>query len=110
MGRWIQADRQWRASGGALRDEGPQVPPGPSWFGITMRDVSKSAKRRIGRLAYFRSGMSALRRRPVQMKIHVNGKAWFSGKAAITVCIPGSLTAARRAPRKRRSPPTTPTS
>jgi len=41
---------------------------------ITMRDVSKSAKRRIGRLAYFRSGMGALRRRPVQTKIHVSGR------------------------------------
>jgi YegS/Rv2252/BmrU family lipid kinase len=67
---------------GVVNGERFAVMAGTGVDAITMRDVSKSAKRRIGRLAYFRSGMSALRTRPVQTKIDVNGKAWFSGKAS----------------------------
>jgi diacylglycerol kinase (ATP) len=67
---------------GIVNGERFAVMAGTGVDAITMRDVSKSAKKRIGRLAYFRSGMSAVRRPPVQTKIRVNGKPWFSGRAS----------------------------
>jgi diacylglycerol kinase (ATP) len=67
---------------GILNGERFAVMAGTGLDAFTMRDVTKSAKKRLGRLAYFRSGMNAVRRPPVQMKIRVNGKPWFSGKAS----------------------------
>jgi diacylglycerol kinase (ATP) len=67
---------------GTLNGERFAVMAGTGVDAITMRDVTKSAKKRLGRLAYFRSGMNAVRRPPAQMQIRVNGKPWFSGKAS----------------------------
>ncbi len=67
---------------GVVNGERFAVMAGTGVDAITMRDVSKSAKKRIGRLAYLRSGMNAVRRPPARTKIHVNGKAWFSGRAS----------------------------
>lgn len=67
---------------GIVNGERFAVMAGTGVDAITMRDVSKSAKKRIGRLAYFRSGMNAVRKAPVQTRIRVNGKPWFSGRAS----------------------------
>ena len=67
---------------GVLNGERFAVMAGTGLDAITMRDGTKSAKKRLGRVAYFRSGMKAVRNPPVQMEIRVNGKPWFSGKAS----------------------------
>lgn len=52
-------------------------------FDATMiRDTSDAAKKDIGRLAYFRSAISAMRARSVRMRIRVDGTKWFKGKAS----------------------------
>jgi len=54
-----------------------------SGFDATMiRDTSDAAKRELGRLAYFRSSLRAIRARSVRMKIRVDGAKWFNGKAS----------------------------
>jgi diacylglycerol kinase (ATP) len=54
-----------------------------SGFDATMiRDTSDVAKKELGRLAYFRSSLRAIRARSVRMKIRVDGATWFKGKAS----------------------------
>jgi diacylglycerol kinase (ATP) len=54
-----------------------------SGFDATMiRDTSDVAKKDLGRLAYFRSSLRAIRARSVRMKIRVDGAKWFKGKAS----------------------------
>lgn len=49
---------------------------------IMIRDTSDIAKQELGRLAYFRSGLKAMRARSVRMRIRVDGAKWFKGKAS----------------------------
>jgi YegS/Rv2252/BmrU family lipid kinase len=67
---------------GVVNGERFAVMAGTGVDAITMRDVSTEGKERLGRLAYFRSGVNALRKDPVPMTIRVNGKAWFTGEAS----------------------------
>jgi diacylglycerol kinase (ATP) len=67
---------------GILNDECFAVMSGTGLDAITMRAVSKVDKERLGRFAYFRSGIKATRQPPVQMTIRVDGKPWFSGAAS----------------------------
>src|SRR4029077_14939419 len=54
-----------------------------SGFDATMiRDTSDAAKKELGRLAYFRSSLRAIRARSVRMKIRVDGAKWFNGRAS----------------------------
>lgn len=49
---------------------------------IMIRDTSTAAKQRLGRLAYFESGLKAMRAKRVALKIRIDGAAWFKGKAS----------------------------
>ena len=49
---------------------------------ITMGSVSKASKRRLGALAYVRSGMRAVHEEPRQIRVRVDGKDWFEGLAS----------------------------
>ncbi len=67
---------------GVVNGERFAVMAGTGLDAITMRNVSNGEKERLGRLAYFRSGMSALRKDSILMSIRVNGKTWFTGKSS----------------------------
>jgi diacylglycerol kinase (ATP) len=67
---------------GVVNGECFAVMAGTGLDAITMRDVGTEEKELLGRLAYFRSGMNAIRKDPVLMSIRVNGKTWFTGKAS----------------------------
>jgi hypothetical protein len=46
-----------------------------------MRDVDGRMKNRLGRLAYFWTGLRHLRRAASPMKVTVDGRPWFDGMA-----------------------------
>jgi len=74
--------RQRRLDVGVVNGERFAVMAGVGFDAMVMRDVDGAKKKRIGRLAYFRSGAKAMRARPVTMKVRVNGTRWFAGKAS----------------------------
>lgn len=49
---------------------------------VTMGEVSKASKQRLGALAYFRSGVRAVHAPPQPVRVRVDGKDWFEGRAA----------------------------
>jgi diacylglycerol kinase (ATP) len=55
---------------------------GSGFDAIMIRDTSDTAKQELGRLAYFRSSLKAMRARSVRMRIRVDGANWFKGKAS----------------------------
>ncbi|HLJ74790.1 MAG TPA: diacylglycerol kinase family lipid kinase, partial [Thermoanaerobaculia bacterium] len=55
---------------------------GTGFDAIMIRDTSDAAKKELGRLAYFRSSIKAIRARSVRMRIRVDGRKWFKGKAS----------------------------
>jgi diacylglycerol kinase (ATP) len=67
---------------GVVNGERFAVMAGTGLDAITMRNVSTGEKERLGRLAYFRSGISALRKDSMLMTIRVNGKTWFTGQSS----------------------------
>lgn len=67
---------------GVVNGECFAVMAGTGADAITMRDVTKTAKKRVGALAYFRSGIHAIHQPPTSLAIRVNGKAWFEGDAS----------------------------
>jgi diacylglycerol kinase (ATP) len=67
---------------GVVNGERFAVMAGTGLDAITMRNVSTDQKELLGRLAYFRSGITAIRKDPVLMSICVNGRPWFTGKAS----------------------------
>jgi diacylglycerol kinase family enzyme len=50
-----------------------------------MRNVDAAGKKRLGRLAYFRSAVKATQSNAVRMTIRVDGTVWFKGKASIAL-------------------------
>jgi len=67
---------------GTVNDECFAVMAGTGTDAITMRGVSKAAKKRLGALAYFRTGVRAVHVPPAPLTVHVDGKEWFSGEAS----------------------------
>jgi diacylglycerol kinase (ATP) len=55
---------------------------GSGFDAVMIRDTSDVAKKELGRLAYFRSSLRAMRAPSVRMKIRVDGAKWFKGKAS----------------------------
>jgi YegS/Rv2252/BmrU family lipid kinase len=55
---------------------------GSGFDAIMIRDTSDTAKRELGRLAYLRSSLKAMRARSVRMRIRIDGAKWFKGKAS----------------------------
>lgn len=67
---------------GVMNGERFAAMAGTGFDAIMIRDTSAAAKETFGRLAYFESSVKALRARRVRMKIFVDGKVWFKGKAS----------------------------
>ena len=67
---------------GVLNGERFAVMAGAGFDARIMGGVDKTAKERLGRVAYIRSGVAALRSARLPMKIKVDGRVWFDGKAS----------------------------
>jgi diacylglycerol kinase (ATP) len=67
---------------GNMNGERFAVMAGTGLDSLIMRSVGHQAKERLGRLAYFRSGVAAVQAPPVQMTVRVDGAVWFKGKAS----------------------------
>jgi YegS/Rv2252/BmrU family lipid kinase len=67
---------------GIVNGERFAVMAGTGFDAIMIRDTSDLAKETLGRLAYFRSSIKAMLARRVRMRIRVDGKKWFKGKAS----------------------------
>ena len=67
---------------GVVNGERFAVMAGAGFDAIMMRNVNSAGKTRLGRLAYFRSSVQAMRSKAVRMKVRVDGTTWFDGKAS----------------------------
>jgi diacylglycerol kinase (ATP) len=67
---------------GVMNGERFAVMAGTGFDAIVMRDVDAAGKKRLGRLAYFRSAVKAAQANAVRMTIRVDGTVWFKGKAS----------------------------
>jgi diacylglycerol kinase (ATP) len=67
---------------GVVNGERFAVMAGTGLDALIMSDVSHGEKERLGRVAYLRSGLKALRANRVRAKIRVDGALWFEGKAS----------------------------
>ncbi|HXI55022.1 MAG TPA: diacylglycerol kinase family protein [Polyangia bacterium] len=65
---------------GVVNGERFAVMAGTGFDALVMRDVDASQKEQMGRVAYLRSGIKAMRARRVRVKIRVDGAVWFKGK------------------------------
>jgi len=71
-----------RVDAGVINGERFAVMAGAGFDALVMRNVDSARKKRLGRLAYFGSGVHAMQAKPVKMRIRVDGKTWFEGKAS----------------------------
>ncbi len=67
---------------GVLNGERFAVMAGAGFDARIMGGVDQKSKERFGRVAYFRSGVQAMKARRCRMTIKVNGEPWFDGKAS----------------------------
>jgi YegS/Rv2252/BmrU family lipid kinase len=70
---------------GVINGERFAVMAGTGLDGIVMRDVDGATKRRLGRVAYIRSGVKAMQAKSVAMTVRVDGAVWFKGKASLVL-------------------------
>jgi diacylglycerol kinase family enzyme len=82
---------------GVINGERFAVMAGAGFDAIVMRNVDGARKKRLGRLAYVRGGVRAMRARAVPMKVRVDGAAWFDGAAsAVLIGNVGTVTGGLR--------------
>ena len=74
--------RRRRLDVGVMNGEWFAAMAGTGFDATMVKEASSRAKDQLGRLAYLRSGVKAMRARSVRMKIHVDDEVWFTGKAA----------------------------
>ncbi len=67
---------------GVMNGERFTVMAGTGFDAVLIDDADKREKKRLGRLAYFRSTVKAMQAQRVGMKILVDGNLWFAGKAS----------------------------
>ena len=67
---------------GVLNGERFAVMAGAGFDAALMQDTDRALKDRLGRLAYIWSGARAIRSKPVKMRIEIDGKPWFDGRAS----------------------------
>jgi len=67
---------------GIVNGERFAVMAGAGFDAIMMRNVDGARKKRLGRLAYFRGGVQAMRAPAVATTVRVDGATWFKGKAS----------------------------
>jgi diacylglycerol kinase (ATP) len=67
---------------GVINGERFAVMAGTGFDAVMIAEADGGKKRRLGRLAYLRAGVTALASKPVRTKVRVDGKVWFDGKAS----------------------------
>jgi diacylglycerol kinase (ATP) len=67
---------------GVINGERFAVMAGSGFDSRMIRKADGASKKRLGKLAYVRGGVSALGSRPVRTRIRVDGEVWFEGKAS----------------------------
>ena len=74
--------RRRRLDVGVMNGEWFAAMAGTGFDATMVKEASSRAKDQLGRLAYLRSGVKAMRARSVRMKIRVDDEVWFTGTAA----------------------------
>jgi len=67
---------------GVINGERFAVMAGAGFDAIMMKEADRGLKDRLGQLAYVWTGTKAVRARPIQMSIKVDGSRWFEGRAS----------------------------
>jgi diacylglycerol kinase (ATP) len=67
---------------GVVNGERFAVMAGTGFDALMIRDANRQSKDRFGRLAYIASGARHLRRPRMRVRVKVDGRRWFQGKAA----------------------------
>ena len=67
---------------GIINGERFAVMAGAGFDAIMIRNADSARKKQLGRLAYLRSGVKAMRAPAVPMTVRVDGATWFEGKAS----------------------------
>jgi diacylglycerol kinase (ATP) len=67
---------------GVMNGERFAAMAGTGFDAIMIGATDSDAKERLGRLAYLRSSVKAIRARRVWMRVRLNDRAWFKGKAS----------------------------
>jgi diacylglycerol kinase (ATP) len=67
---------------GVMNGERFAVMAGAGFDAIVMSSVDTARKKQLGRLAYFRGGVRAMRAKAVPTKVRVDGATWFDGAAS----------------------------
>jgi diacylglycerol kinase (ATP) len=67
---------------GVMNKERFAVMAGTGFDAVMIRDAAGKAKTRLGRLAYARSSVKAMRAPRVQMRVRIDGNPWFAGRAS----------------------------
>ncbi|GAC1410657.1 MAG: lipid kinase [Actinomycetota bacterium] len=67
---------------GVINDERFAVMAGIGMDAIMMKEADGDLKDRFGRLAYVWTGARATKKKPPKMKVEIDGRKWFSGRAA----------------------------
>jgi YegS/Rv2252/BmrU family lipid kinase len=67
---------------GAMNGERFAVMAGTGFDAIMVGNADAAGKKRLGRLAYVRSAVKAVRASAVRMTVRVDGVVWFKGKAS----------------------------
>jgi diacylglycerol kinase (ATP) len=67
---------------GVINGERFAVMAGAGFDAIMMKEADRGLKDRLGQLAYVWTGTKAVRARPIQMSIKVDGSRWFEGLAS----------------------------
>jgi diacylglycerol kinase (ATP) len=67
---------------GVLNGERFAVMAGVGFDAFMIRGAAGASKERLGRVAYIRSGLRAIKKNRVQARVTVDGTTWFNGKAS----------------------------
>jgi diacylglycerol kinase (ATP) len=67
---------------GVMNGERFAAMAGTGFDAIMVGDTDSDAKKRLGRMAYLRSSVKAMRARRVWMRVRVDDTVWFKGKAS----------------------------
>jgi diacylglycerol kinase (ATP) len=77
----LEGERR-RLDVGVANGERFAVMAGTGFDAIMIRETSSQEKEELGRLAYIRSSVKAMRARRVRMSVRLDGAKWFKGKAS----------------------------
>jgi diacylglycerol kinase (ATP) len=78
---WLNGSRR-RLDVGQINREHFGVMAGTGLDALMIRDADAGLKDKLGRFAYVWTGAKNMRKSSVRMRIEVDGKAWFKGKAS----------------------------